>query len=79
MIGLEEQIETRREKKILKQNSKISYSYIAKIIDKDYHTAKRKVKTGYFTVEEAIKIYKALEFKPQNNYDVFTYLFMEKN
>ena len=78
MIGLEEQIETRREKNSLKQNSKISYSYIAKRINNDYHTAKRKVQNGSFTVDEALKIYEELEFKPQNNFEAFKYLFTEK-
>ena len=77
MIGLEQQIELRRAGKHLCANEEVSYSYIGKIINKSHSQVKKRIKDNSFSVQEALKIYEALEFKPSKDYNTFVYLFSE--
>lgn len=77
MIGLQKQIEARKVGVQLDRKEPISYSNIAKIINKPYVTAKRKVINSTFSVDEAILIYKKLGFKAKNDFEAFEYLFTE--
>lgn len=78
MIGLKKQIEARRVGVNLDMKEPISYTNIARIINKPYTTAKRKIDNGTFTVSEAIDIYKNLKFKAKNDFEAFEYLFTEQ-
>ena len=75
MIGLQEQIEARRTGKRLNSNEKISYVYIAKILNKPYNTTKRKIENRNITVEEALKIFNGIGFQSSSKFDAFIYLF----
>ena len=75
MIGLQEQIEARRTGKKLNSNEKISYVYIAKILNKPYNTTRRKIENGNLTVEEALKIFNGIGFQSASKFDAFIYLF----
>lgn len=77
MIGLKEQIELRRDGKILSRYEPVSYSNIAKIINKSHTQTKTKIEKNSFSVKEAIKIYEGLGFKPKEDYETFKYLFTE--
>jgi hypothetical protein len=77
MIGLKEQIEFRRDGKILNRYEPVSYANISKIINKSHTQTKHKVETNSFSVKEAIKIYEALGFNPKEDYETFKYLFTE--
>lgn len=78
MIGLKKQIEARRIGIQIGTKEPISYSNVAKIINKSYHTAKRKIDNGSFTVKEAIDIYNGLNFRSKSKFDAFEYLFTEQ-
>ena len=75
MIGLEQQVELRRNGKHLDFNEKVSYSNIGKIIHKTHSQVMTRIKNNSFSVTEALKIYEQLEFRPKNDYNVFKYLF----
>lgn len=78
MIGLERQIEARRIGLKLDTRELISYSYIAKILNKPYNTTKRKIKSGNITVQEAFDIFNNLPFKAKSKFEAFEYLFTEQ-
>ena len=78
MIGLQKEIELRKKSKFLDRNEKLTYVHISKIINKVYNTTKRKVETGSFTVEEAIKIFREIGFKAKSEFEAFEYLFTEQ-
>ena len=78
MIGLQKEIELRKKSKFLDRNEKLTYVNISKIINKVYNTAKRKVETGSFTVDEAIKIFRDVGFKAKSEFEAFEYLFTEQ-
>jgi hypothetical protein len=79
MIGLEKEIELRRTSVLLGRKEPMSYTNIAKIINKTYNTAVNKTKSASFTVEEAVKIYEGLGFKSKNDFEAFKYLFTEQD
>lgn len=78
MIGLQKEILKRKQGLQLTKNEVISYAHIAKIINKDYKTARRKVESGNFTVNEALEIFEALPFRAKSKWDAFIYLFTEQ-
>lgn len=78
MIGLQKEIELRKKSKFLDRNEKLTYVNISKIINKVYNTTKRKVETGSFTVDEAIKIFRDVGFKAKSEFEAFEYLFTEQ-
>lgn len=77
MIGLQIEIELRKKSKFLDRNEPLTYVHISKIINKPYNTVKRKVENGSFTVEEAIKIYRAIGFKAKSDFEALEYLFTD--
>ena len=77
MTGLQKQIEDRKTGIYLDRHEKVSYSYIAKIINKTHRNTKSRITKNTLSVEDAIKIYETLDFKPRNSYEVFKYLFTE--
>lgn len=77
MTGLQEQIKSRKVGRNYVMNEPISYAGIARLLDKPYQTAKRKVDKNYFTVDEALKIFNTL-FVANSKYEAFEYLFTDK-
>lgn len=79
MTGLQLEIGNRRDGKRYVREQTISYSSIARIINKSYQTAKNKVIKNSFTVEESIKIFETL-FKalPSTKYEAYKYLFTQQ-
>lgn len=77
MTGLQKQIEGRKNGAYVERNEKVSYSYISKLINKTHKNTKNRIIKNTLSVADAIKIYEALDFKPQDSYRVFKYLFSE--
>lgn len=78
MTGLQLQIKARQMGKQLDKNEPVSYAGIAKLIDKPYTTAKRKIMKNDFTITEAFKILNSGLFTYKSKYDALEYLFTEQ-
>lgn len=78
MTGLQLQIKARQMGKQLDKNEPISYAGIAKILNKPYTTAKRKILTNKFDIEEVFKIMESGLFTFKSKYDALEYLFKEQ-
>lgn len=76
MTGLGLEIEKRKElSKFIKHNEIISIPNVAKILNVSYNTVKRKIATGDFSVEEALKVFDTIPFKTKDKFEAFKYLF----
>ena len=78
MTGLQLQIKARQIGKQLDKNEPISYAGIAKLLNKPYTTAKRKIVRNDFTITEAFTILNSGLFAYKSKYDALEYLFTEQ-
>lgn len=81
MIGLEIEMEKRKTQGIVTfadRLNPLTIVNISKIINKAYNTTKRKIETGDFTVEEALKIYRTIGFKAKSEITALEYLFTQQ-
>ena len=74
MTGLGLEIEKRKElSKFIKHNEIISIPNVAKILNVSYNTVKRKIATGDFSVEEALKVFDTIPFKTKDKFEAFVF------
>ena len=76
MTGLQKEIDTRKKSKLLRNNTQISRTGLALLLNKPYNTIKRKLENNSFTVGEALAIFHGL-FSAKNEFEAFEYLFSE--
>lgn len=77
MIGLEAELNSRKKGKKSLPHAKISVTNIAGILGSTYPRVQRKLQNGSFTVEEAVKIFKELDFTTKEPFEAFIYLFTQ--